>query len=303
MSRVDDRIRRELTSIRRPVRDQGAFELVEVRRRRVRLLRRVRVGTLALVVLVGTAAGVLTLQRIFDAGVARRPPGDTLPSPQAPTPTMAGCDRSSLSTDLDGDGRSDSVVVSSPAPSCESPDVGAAYEAHVETAGGARYRQALPECDQPFACRLFAGPDIDGDGAAEVAIARVFGVSSVGFSLYRFAPDAPDGRALHRFEVAEPGDRWDPTFGLRAGPATFTWYGSVTHLHWLSCDEDPQNKLAMLTALRDERDPSVYRVHGTLFDVEGVTLRVGFTWDERIPEEQLVLPEDRFCGARILPPS
>src|ERR687896_1998694 len=85
-------------------------------------------------------------------------PAPPSPPPPAPTPTMAGCDQSSLSTDLDGDGRSDSVVASSPAPSCESPDVGAAYEAHVETAAGTGYRQALPECDQPFACRLFAGP-------------------------------------------------------------------------------------------------------------------------------------------------
>jgi hypothetical protein len=102
--------------------------------------------------------------------------------------------------------------------------------------------------------------------------------------------------------VAEPGDPWHPNFGLAAGPATFVWYGSVTHLHWMSCDEDPEGRPAALTALRDEDDPSVYRVHGILFEVEGTTLRVASTWDEPVKEDRLRVPEDSFCGAEILPP-
>jgi hypothetical protein len=306
MSRVDDRIRGELRAIRRPVSDEGVFELVEARRRRVRLARRAKIVALAVAVLAGTVAGTATLMRVFGVSQLDRVGNGTSPSPDGRTPTVeATCFVSSLSADLNGDTVTDSVTVYSPAASCESTEAGTTYVADVEISTGPStatgYHQPLPECDQVGACRLFAGPDVDGDGAAEVAIARVSGVSSVGFGLYRFDADAPDGRVLHRFEVAEPGDPWDPNFGLAAGPATFTWYGSVTHLHWMSCEEDPEGRLAALTALRDEEDPSIYRVHGTLLDADGSTLRVAFTWDERIEEDRLSVPEG-FCGAEILPP-
>jgi hypothetical protein len=307
MSRIDDRIRAELREIRRPVSDEGVFELVASWRRRVRLVRTVKVVALAVAVVSGTVAGTATLMRIFGGTQVERIGNGTSPSPgTGPGTVEAACFMSSLSADLNGDSFEDSVTVYSPAVSCESPEAGTAYVADVEIATGAStgigYHQSLPECDQPGACRLFAGPDIDGDGAAEVAIARVSGVSSIGFGLYRFEVAAPEGRVLQRFEVAEPGDPWHPYFGLPAGAATFTWYGSVTHLHWMSCEEDPQGRPAVLTAVRDGDDPSVYRVHGSLFDVDGTTLRVASTWDERVPEDRLRVPEDRFCGAEILPP-
>ena len=306
MSRIDDRIRAELKEIRRLVSDEGVFELVETKHRRMRLLRRAKVGALAVVVLTGTTAGTLTLMRVFGVDQDEEVGSGTSPSPDAATPTPeAVCFASSLSADLNGDAVDDTVTVYSPAVSCESAEAGTASVADVEIATGPSaangYHQSLPECDQPFACRLFAGPDVDGDGTAEVAIARVSGVSSVGFALYRFEPEAPDGRVLQRFEVAEPGDPWHQNFGIAAGPATFTWYGSVTHLHWVSCDEDPQGRLSVLTALRHEEDPSIYRVHGTQFEADGTTLHVSSTWDERIEEDRLSIPE-RFCGAEILPP-
>jgi hypothetical protein len=89
---------------------------------------------------------------------------------------------------------------------------------------------------------VFATPDLDGDAANEVAIQLAFGASTTSFAIYRFDPLASvETGALVRLEIAEPGDPWDPTYGLAPGPATFTWYGSVTHQQWLSCAEDPEH--------------------------------------------------------------
>jgi hypothetical protein len=301
MSGVDERLRARMHAVRSPVSDDGVFELVDERHRRMRAIRRVRVAALVVVVLTATAFGTATLMRAFDAGDPR-PFGDGT-APPVPTPApQATCLASSLSVDLDGDAVADSLRVYSPAPTCESPAVGSEYVADVELASGPAYRQPLPVCDELAPCRLFAAPDLDGDGVPEIAIAYTGGVSSVGAALYRFVPDPSDGEALVRLEVAEPGDPWHENFGILPGPSTVVWYGSVTHLHWVSCEEDPKGRPAVLTALRDRDDPSTYHVHGTLFDVSGTTLRVAFTWDEAISEAVLRLPETDFCGAPILPP-
>jgi hypothetical protein len=313
MPRADDRIRWEFRSVHRSVSGEGVFELVEERRRQLRLLRRAKVAVLGVVVLAGTAIGTTVLMRAFGTdGPSFGPANSPSVEPTTATPTpVAVCFPSSLTADLNGDGLDDTVTVYSAAASCDSPAAGEVYIAEVAISTGPStalaYSQTLPDCNELAPCRLFAAPDLDRDGLPEIAIAHAAGVSSVGAGLYRFDPEAaPDGEALVRFQVADPGDPWHENFGILPGPATVVWYGSVTHLHWAACDEDPEYpgiRFVVLTALRDERDPSVYRVHGTILAVEGTTLRVASTWDEEFAEEDLVVQEDRFCDGEILPPA
>ena len=310
MSRADERIRRELHGLERPVRTD-VFDRVASRKRRRRAIHRAQVAGLMALVILGTIAGGYGLLQVFapaERTVPGGPPsGAAQPSTtQVPAPQM--CQPSTVRTDLNGDGTLDLVEVSFEPPSpetlCTAADRPGPYHAHVEISTGpdtaVAFTQDLPECE-PWACRVFATPDLDGDGANEVAIQLAFGASTTTFSLYRFDPGtAPDGGGLARLEIAEPGDPWDPTYGLRPGPATFTWYGSVTHQQWLSCDEDPEGGVAAMTALRSERDPGRYLVHGTLLRLVGTELVPASSWDEEIAERRLSVPST-MCRAELIP--
>jgi hypothetical protein len=311
MSRADERIRRDLQGLERPVRTD-VFERVASRRHRRRALHRAGVTSLAVAVVAGSLLGGYGLLRIF-APAGKALPGDGASSAPKPQPTVSQaaemCQLSSADTlDLNGDGRNDLVEVyfepPSPETACLAADRPGPYHAHVEISTGpdtaVAYTQDLPECE-PYGCRVFATPDLDGDGANEVAIQLAFGASTTSFAIYRFDPLASvETGALHRLEIAEPGDPWDQTYGLVPGPATFTWYGSVTHQQWLSCDEDPEHRPALITALRSEEDPGLYLVHGTLLRLVGQELRPEFSWDEEVREDRLRVPTT-MCGAELIP--
>lgn len=312
MPRVDELIRRELHRLERPVRTD-VFDAVAARKRRRRVAMRVRTAALAFAVVAGSVLGTYGLFRVFGPGAGSRPGGAGTPEPSVPPPSAqptALCDLSELRLDLDGDGAEDDLVevgapAAEPGVPCEQATGIGPYSASIVIDAGSDVGRAstqeLPECDQPWGCRLFAAPDLDGDGASEVAIRLGFGASTVTFSIYRFDPMAtPEGGALVRLEVAEPGDRWDEEFGLAPGPARFLWYGSVTHQHWLSCDRDPERRLAVMTAIRDQTDDRGYLVHGSLLRLEGSSLAVERSWDEEVGERALELPGD-LCGAPLLP--
>lgn len=311
MSRADERIRGNLQELERPVRTD-VFESVAGRKHRRRALHRVGMASLAVAVVGGSLLGGYGLLRVFGVAGGTQPVDDGVPTTSAdpsdavePPVAVAMCDASELSADLNGDGIQDRVevwtVAEPPGSTCEQAETMKPYEVHVTLAPNiASYSQSLPECDTPFACGVLAAPDIDRDGRAEIAIKYAEGVSTVSFGLYRFGPIAPDGVALQRLEIAEPGDPWDPTYGLAAGPATFTWYGSVTHQQWLSCDEDPEHRPAVMTALRSEEDPGRYLVHGTLLRLVGQELRPEFSWDEEVREDRLRVPTT-MCGAELIP--
>jgi hypothetical protein len=134
--------------------------------------------------------------------------------------------------------------------------------------------------------------------ASPRSLTIVEGGSTEGFTLYRIDPAAPDG--LVRLHVTEPGDPWNPEYGLEAGLVVLRWYGSTEHLHWTSCDEDPEQRLAVLTALRDPGDRATYRVHGTLLRLEADALTVEFSWDEEVAETDLVVPaEPAVCPSSV----
>ena len=85
MARLDDRLREDLERAARPADPSGLYEDLIRRRERRLVRRRVQAGALALVVLVGTVAGVAGLSRVFREGE----PAPVL-TPVAPRPMENG---------------------------------------------------------------------------------------------------------------------------------------------------------------------------------------------------------------------
>ncbi len=76
MSRLDDRLTRELERAARPASPAGAFERVDLRRGRRARLRKVQSGALIVVVLAGTVGGIAVLRNAFrepDDGIGDTP--------------------------------------------------------------------------------------------------------------------------------------------------------------------------------------------------------------------------------------
>jgi hypothetical protein len=290
MSRVDDRIRDEMERLTRPVPADGVFEVVSGKRTRRKVRRRVQGAALAVAVVAGSVAGGLGLVRLFDReGV----PSDG-PTPSAPvqsSPSGSGveefpviCDESFLHADTNGDGNLDEVAVFSPGKNeaCDSPEVGQRYVIHVsgnkDTVPGAPEPQAfygidqdLPECGQPFACRLIAAPDLDRDGADELAVevGKEGSTSSVVF--YRLEAD-PSAKqySLVRMTVAAPGD---PEHGFPPGPATFTVSRGAIPMHALACVGDHRHlRILVTTGVMTDAKHKRGDVHEIEFRPEGSTL-------------------------------
>jgi len=306
MPHVDDRVREALHRLEVPVEGGTAFDAVARRRRRLRLRRRLAVATTVAVVVAATVVGTLGLVALVGRSERGGPrhPGPS-PTSRITTTPVRLCGVSSAVADVNGDGTDDRIQVGVPlpagVPSCRGVEL-SAYVARIELGspgvGSGPYARPLPECAVPGQCWILATADLDRDGRAEVAIDSVVGASTLNFSLYRFDPAAPDG-PLVRLAIAPPGDPFDELYGLAPGAATFTWYGSVTHQHWISCAEAP-GLFDLVTALRDPRDPGIQDVHTTVVRIGGGELVVESTRDERVPDGSFDLPAD-LCGSPLAP--
>jgi hypothetical protein len=299
MSRVDDRIRDEMDRLTRPVPADGVFEAVSRKRTRRRVQRRVQGAVLAVAVVAGSVAGGVGLVRLF-ANERAPSQGPTSPSPVHSSSGGPGveefpviCDESFLHADTDGDGNLDEVAVFSPGKNeaCDSPEVGQHYVIHVsgnkDTVPGAPEPQAfygidqgLPECGQPFACRLLAAPDIDRDGADELAVEVGEEGSTISVVFYRLEADPSANRySLVRMTVASPGD---PQHGFPPGPATFLLDRSVNPLHSVACLGDHNHLRVLVSAgVLTDRKHLRGNVHQTEFRPVGTTLRLLRTRDFR----------------------
>lgn len=68
MSHLDDRLTRDLERVAKQADPHGVFESVDRRRERRKLARRIRVGGLAIIVVLGSVGGFLALHRVFRTG-------------------------------------------------------------------------------------------------------------------------------------------------------------------------------------------------------------------------------------------
>lgn len=276
---------------------RSAWESVAERRARRRRAHRAAVAAIVILAVAGTGASLYGLSRVLaPAATTGFEEGGVTLTP-APTPAV-WCDRTSVDADLNGDGAVDLITVYGTR-NCDREAIAtSAYEVRIDMGtgfhGAPTFVHDLPECSQGWLCRVFSAPDVNGDGRSEVAIQSGAGVSTAIFSLYRF----DEAMGLERLIVAAPGDPWHDEFGLATGADYFVWYGSVTHLHWMSCDDDLDHRLAVMTAVRPEDDPSRYDVHGTLLRLERSILVPEFSWDESVEERDFEMSED-FCGAPI----
>lgn len=78
MPGIDERLTRELRRLEPPADPTGAYERVVAKRERRRIFRRAQHGALAVVVVVGTVAGAIGLNRLFRAGTDTIVPADTV---------------------------------------------------------------------------------------------------------------------------------------------------------------------------------------------------------------------------------
>src|SRR5262249_30631418 len=111
---------------------------------------------------------------------------------------------------------------------------------------------SLPECDQPLACRLFAVPDLNGDGSGEIAVQSRTDHSMRLIVLYgvEVTPARPpvERATLSRLAVAPPGDPWADRYGVSPGPATLVWGASPHAIRFLSCGERAGSPVLIVTA-------------------------------------------------------
>jgi hypothetical protein len=323
MTRVDERIREEMQRLGQAVDPEGVLERVAGKRSRRRLLRRVQATALAVAVVGGSVAGGVGLTHLFghQATTTTTPATEPSLTPSGPNPTSAGgsdgagggepamCDHSQLNADVDGDGVLDQVDLWSPAPTCHSPEVGQRWVLHVSggklgpSGPGVRFygaEQDFPDCQQPDACRLFAAPDVNGDGKAELAVQVVSGASTEFFALYELEEiDTAAGPRFFRIDVAAPGDPWNDQFGLMPGPGLFAWGGSVTNLHGATCvDRSGLHDFVLRTGLPSTATADAYDVHDTFLHLDAGTLSVVGTNDVVVSSQYPLVPQD-LCGAPI----
>src|SRR6266508_26956 len=271
-------------------------------RARRQVVRRAQIGTLSLSVVIGTIAGVYGLLRVF--GTLGETPAR---NDKGSSTSFTECDASTVEADVNGDGEMDAVRVYWPSDTaCEPVPEGVRYQTRIVISAGTPAAvvlesHELPECETPLmACRSFGAPDVDGYGRANVAIAITPGGPAAFFGIYRFDPGAASGgQALVRLTVEPPGDPWNEEYGFPPGPAVFTAYGSVTHIHWAACfAEEGEHFLVVATALLTEEDPHLYDVHTTVSRVDEASLEVVMSDDARVPTDR---PDatDELCGSTL----
>jgi hypothetical protein len=244
MNGIDERLERDLERVARPAAPDPAAALAEVTRRRAHrgVVRKAQTVALVAVVLFGTAAGFLVLQRNFiganqpaDGGATSTPS----PSTQAPAfapiaipadPTQvfdAGlafpvCHGSMIEGNFLGSGTTYVYVFTKASDAgclpgegtsvlvVQVPDDGAGSSASIMEGG------PLDCQTEPPVCTAWANPDINGDGQDEIAIVTAQGASTTSFELYN-ATHGSQGWALNPY-VRDDGM-----------PLRFEEGGSATH--------------------------------------------------------------------------
>jgi hypothetical protein len=272
MNGIDERLERDLERVARAAAPDPAAALAEVTRRRARrgVVRKTQTVALVAVVLFGTAAGFLVLQRNF-IGANQPADGSSTPSPSMQPPALAPiaiptdptqvfdvglgfpvCRGSVIQGNFLGTGPTYAYVFTKAGDggclpgerisvvAVQVPDDAAGRSATLVSGG------PLDCQTEPPVCAAWANPDINGDGQDEIAIVVAQGASTTSFELY----DATHG---------SQGWALNPYVGDDDMPLRFDEGGSATHLAGTYCDDS--------TGLRRFVAWEATSSDGTTFDV------------------------------------
>ena len=239
---------------------------------------------LAVVVIAGTLTGVAVLNQVFRGS---RAPATDVPTPRdrttAPSVSAApvDCRPSGATADFDGDGTPDRIRLR-----CEGPDD--RWAMVVDWGSGASAIRPVHPC--VTTCVAYATPDLDADGAAELAVAAGDpSVSQFSFLVfYRLPATEPDPDPIPLAATGVGVEGWNGRFELG---------GDEVFHSTVSCDAS--GRLVQAT--------SQQRTDGS-FSVRATTLELGADGFEVVGERQGSFPEafetdaSTLCGVRILDP-
>jgi TolB protein len=265
----------------------------------------------------GSDPHALTTGPQWNQEPAWNPAPATTPTPQPPHPTPTqnvpsddvllkeigpACDATRVTADFDGDGAPDAAVVFYPPPPdglCNVPWADRKYQLFVSWSSGNPQRIDLSHLcnstslDAGHVCRSFAGPDLNGDGKAELAIQTNAGVSVAVFAFMTFKPDAP-------VMVSAGGVPKNVSF-----PQTLrlTWGTAATHSDVIRCVSGSHPELVAVSSELDERHDT-WKVAQTPFRFDGpsrVVLRPTKHTSVRVgdPDARRLQAGPRICGASI----
>lgn len=238
---LDERLRREFDHAARPADPSGIYEHLIRRRERRRIAKRLRAGTLTVIVVLGSVGGFYALTHIFREGAPPEPvvPGTSIDPTPPPTPSptpQAGediglglrlCEVTSVRgtfLSANGEGQSGVVgMVTRSDGSCPRGDFEVEGVAAIDVTGDG----VVDFASDPFTCQggchAFAAPDVDGDGNDELLVQNVE-FTIVGLKLFEIVPNE-DEPALVAVTVAPPGDAPFGYEGFEAGEEPQFWIG------------------------------------------------------------------------------
>jgi hypothetical protein len=269
-----------------------------------RELARLGLPALTVAVAAGTVGGFIAVDRAFRLDRRSVVPRPSQAGPSSATPSFSpspseligaqDCLSADVSGDFDGDGRLDEALVypkmAIEAPTCE-------HEARpswtqvvaVSLATGTQIHFEF-ECTAVL-CRfqgwdhpggLFAAPDFDGDGRAELAVSVSQGATFSLFTVYRVTP-----QGLQELQLAPPGDaKAQLNHELDPGPVRFLGLSDLYGRAWVSCDLTRDGtRVVIQERARRIGDSPTWRYHKTVLAFDGDTFTVISSRDATIPEE------------------
>jgi hypothetical protein len=317
MPGIDDRLERDLERAARPAAPDpgGVFDDVTRRRARRTAMRKTQTVALVAVVLLGTGAGFLALQRNFTGAAV---PGATVTS-SAPSPSTAPafapiaipddptkvfdvglafrvCHGSMIEGNFLGTGPTYAYVFTKASDAGCLPGEGISVVAVQVPDDAAGTSSTLIvggplDCQvDPPVCAVWANPDIDGDGQDEIAIVTAQGASTTSFELYE-ATHTSNGWGLNPFI--------DDKTSL---PMSFPDGGSVTHIAGEYCDDSADGR-RFVSWEATSSDGSTYDVTENIYTVQDGSLTT-------LPPNHLTSPADALppsgfagCGGSIQNPA
>jgi hypothetical protein len=216
---------------------------------------------------------------------------------------VLGCSKSSVEGDFDGDGDRDTAYdfyALSEGETCK--DIGLAPERFTVAIdlGDGLVVHDVELCEE--GCRVFAAPDVDGDGSDELLVVHLtFSILRLG--LYDISNG---GDLISAVTVAPPGD---PVGGFDAGEAAELWLGGdAFELDTLRCESGPEGRVLISTLAHQEPPDSVdsvWKAYETTLRLVSGELQVLSTRDfeEQVTTGPGASPSfatgEGLCGARL----